>query len=795
MKPDGEEDQPVLTRMMWRDVRAAPAVTVTLITLIAISVLLAGAGAGLLTAVAGAGDRLLETARSPHVVQMHTGAIDAAALEQWAAAHGDVLAHQQLELLTLEPHHLVLAGQIQTDNIQQNSLMVPATERDLLLTLAGEPLVSVEPGMIWLPVYYQLEHEIRVGDPVVILDGTGTVAELTVAGFHRDAIMNTALASSKRLAVHPDDFDHIQSATGRSEHLIEFWLNDGATAGSFTADYLASGLPSDGPTVDRDTFRILTMIGEGLVAGIVILAAVLLLVVGLVCLRLALLTALRREMREIGVLKAIGAPERSIRAMVFGRYLVIAGVAGLLGLLGAWLLVPVLSGPLTAYVGPTGTPATALAPVAVTVALVGLVAWFTWGILRRVTRISAVTALAGEAAARSGRTPRLSLHRSRWMPVGIRGGLIEAVQGWRNSALLATVFVVTCFIIVVPFSAAATIQSSDFVRYMGIPATDLRVELPGELTTAQLEDRIVDLHRSPEVAQVVAHTAVRAEATSADGTPVSLFLEVGDHHTVSLHYAEGRAPVAEDEIALSLMALAETGLSVGQELQLRIGDTVQQTRIVGAYQDITNGGRTGRATLSTEDAAGLWHVLGVVLHDGVDPAVAVDIVAAAVPEGRVGVVDTYRSQTLGPLGERIDVASGLAVGVALLLAVLITVMTTRLVMASDAGQIAIRRALGTPFASLRAHYVTRPLVALMVAVPVGVLAAATAGQSLFNLLFEGLYGGFEMLGRGTSRIEFLSTPLLTGLALPLLLTIVVAGATLAACRDVTTLNISKVVAP
>lgn len=787
----------MLLGMAWRDALRNPTSTISLIVLMALSVLLATASAGLLTAVGGASDRLLEQANSPHVVQMHAGVFDEGEIAQWAEARQDVTAHQTLRLLTLDGDQLLLDGRPQTENIQQNSLMVPASERDLLLTLDGAPLTEVEPGTIWLPVFYALEDDLAIGDAVVVTGGEGFSAEFVVAGFHRDPIMNTAIASSKRLAISEQDFAQAAEHTGTPESLIEFWLTDLSQAAAFSADYIEAGMPSRGPTVDRTTFRLLTMIGEGLDAGVVILASVLLLVVGLLCLRLTVLTSLQRDMREIGVMKAVGLPRRAIRRVYLGKYAVIGGAACLLGLIGGMSLLPVMTASLTAYMGPAQGLAVWIVPVLTALVIFALVVLFILVLLRRLKRITAVEALHVDAgSSQRRRTPPLPLHRSRIAPVSMRLGLIGLVRRWRTSGLLSTVFAVAIFIVVVPLSAAMTISSPTFTSYMGIAETDLRVDVPGEGESDDqaLTEAVAVLDGEPAVDEVVAHTAVRAETNDAEGSPISVFVENGDHTRLPISYAEGRAPSAADEIAVSLVTLVETESAIGDIIELRTGESVSEVQIVGAYQDITNGGRTARAMLPTEDAEVVWRSMGVVLAEGADVEAVAEQLSSLLPKGRISPVDAYRAQTLGPVAEGIGNTALLAAGVALALAALVTVMVVRLILASDAGQIAIARAVGVPDRSLRIQYAVQVLAALAVALPVGVLAVGTLGQGMFNMLFEGLYGGLELVGQGTSRIEFLSDPLVTYLGLPGIFAAVVAVAAAAACYDIKAMEIRTVVA-
>lgn len=789
----------MLARMVWRDVRSRPLETAALVVLVAVSVLLATVSAGLLQAVSGAADRLLDRAGAPDVVQMHTGSVDPDAISAWAADRQDTVAQQTVELLTLDGDRVSFAGEPQTGNVQQNSLVVLPTSRDLLLTPDGAPLTHVDPGTVWLPVHYAIEDGLVAGDTVTVTGPDGFARDLRVAGFHRDALMNTAIASSKRLAVSSADFAAIAAHTGTVEYLIEFWLHDPTGTGAFTADYLASGLPSAGPTMDRASFRLLTVIGEGLNAGVVILAAALLLVAGLLCLRLSLVTALRRERRELGVLRAIGVPARSVGAMQLSKYGAIGLVACAAGLAGGLALLPVMSRPLTAYAG-EGDPAAWAAPVATAGAMFALVLAFVVVVLRRVGRISVVRALrADEGNPRlhgprlSLRGPRLSLHGARRTPLGMRMGLIGAIRGWRTQGLLAVVFAVTTFVVVVPLSAAMTLGSASFIAYMGVPPSDLRVDIAAD-DPAAVAAVTTALAGDPAVEQFVAHTSVRAEVPDTAGLPVSVLLEDGDHTSLPLAYAEGRAPTAGDEVALSLVALSRTGRAVGDTVVVRTSATDRALRIVGAYQDITNGGSTGRTLLPADTADPVGHTFAIDLAAGADPDRTRDRLIAAEPGARVAVVDEYRAQTLGPVIDRIGTTAWVAATAATALAALVTLMTTRMVLAADGGQIAIQRALGTPDASVRGQYVTSVLTALAIGVPLGVLASGTAGEGLFNLLFEGLYGGLAMVGQGTSRIEFVTVPLITHLALPLALALVVAAATLVACRDVTDLGIRKVVA-
>jgi putative ABC transport system permease protein len=243
--------------------------------------------------------------------------------------------HQTQLMLGIDGAELTFDGEAQTTSIQQNSLVVPNTERDLLLDLDDQPITEVAPGTIVLPVYYEGRDGLAVGDPVRITAPDGFVKEFTIAGFARDSIMNPAISSSKRLAVAPERPRGGPRTHREVEQLIEFWLHDpGTQSAAFQKAYLDADMPQGGQMVDSATFQLLTMIGDGIVAAVVILVSVLLLVVAALCLRFSFLTAVEQDYREIGVLKAIGVSPRDVRRIYLTKYTLLATVATALGLLG-----------------------------------------------------------------------------------------------------------------------------------------------------------------------------------------------------------------------------------------------------------------------------------------------------------------------------------------------------------------------------------------------------------------------------------------------------------------------------
>ncbi|GAA1750985.1 hypothetical protein GCM10009767_07470 [Kocuria aegyptia] len=779
-------------RMIARDFTRNRNVGVVLIVLMMLSVVLATASAGILVRLTGASNSLMSQAEAPHVVQLHAGAYDPEQVERWAAERPEVAHHQAMLMLGIDGANLFFDGAPQTANIQQNSLVVPNQERDLLLDLENQPITDVDPGTIVLPVIYQVEEGLEVGDPVEITTADGFAKEFTIAGFARDSIMNPAITSSKRLAVAASDLEEVRAHTGQVEHLVEFWLHDpDVQTAAFEKAYLDSGMPKAGQMVDSAIFRMFTMIGDGMVAAVVILVSLLLLVVALLCLRFSFLTAAEQDYREIGVLKAIGVASRDVKKIYLTKYAVLAGTAAVLGLLGGWALAPLLSRNITRYMGSTTSVWNWIVPLLAAVVVLAVLVLFVLVLLRRFNGISAVTALSAGTTGPRSTAARLRLHRSR-MPVHLRLGVMDVIGRWPTYVLLFFVFAVSTFITIVPVNAATTVTAPGFINYMGIGKVDLRIDLDyvDPATPGQFSRIVEELGADPDVAEIAPMVTTRNDTVDQDGNATSLYLENGDHTRLPLTYTEGRAPTDPSEIALSLLALNEAGRAVGEALPVEVGGQVRELTVVGSYQDVTRGGKTAKAVLPTEGNEVMWYMIGVDLAPGVDPAGKAPAYTAQLAPARVADIEQWRSQTLGPIAGQIALTAAVSAVVAVVLAMLMTALFTRMLIARDAGQIAIQRAVGADDAGLRRQYLTRILLVLVLGVVVGTVAANSVGEQMFNLMFEGMFGGLEALGQGTSRIDFAVNPVLAYLVLPVALLAAVTGATAASSRSIVHADIS-----
>lgn len=786
--------------MLWQmargKLREERAVMTTLAGLILLSVLLACAGTGLITRLVGSGDSLLARADAPHLAQLTSGHVDAGAIDAFSGERPEVTAHQVMPMLGIPGSQLLFDGEDQSGSVQENALVVPSTARDLLLDLEDRPLTDVAPGTIWLPLLYQ-DSGLAVGSSVTVTAPDGFRRELTVAGFLRDSTMGPAIAGSKRLAVSDEDLAEIAQHAGTWESLIGFWVEDPARdLSALRSAYQQAGLPASGPSVDRSGFMLFTVFADGLVAAIVLLAAAMVLAVAMLTLRLALRTVLARDRREIAVMSAIGISARDVRRLHLLVHGSIAAGAAAAGLVGGLLLERALSAGLTRFLGETGGTWPVLLPALVASAVVLAVLAMVAAQLRRLRRVPPLDVLrgtdSGGAAERPGPVP---LHRLP-LPVGPSLGLLSMLRRGGSAPLLITVFAVCALLVMVPSSISTTMASPQFSSYFGLGAAKVRLDLAhtDEDSAEEFETARRALEQHPQVEASTALVTTRHLVSTVEGEQLELAVSHGDRTATPSTYAEGRAPRGEGEIALSLLSLAESGLEVGDELPIQLAGDWSTLEIVGSYQDLTNGGRGAQAMLPTEGEHISGYVLGAVLTPGTDVTSLTQDLSAQLPYAEISDAEQFRTQLLGSVGERIQVVAVLAALTAMALAALLAAMVTRLWLATDRTALAVQHALGASALTLHAPYLTRMLLCLLLGIAAGGALSLTAGQGLFNVLIEGMFGGMEHLFQGTSRLDLVTDPWLTGIVLPVLLGAVAALTTLWTARRLRTSDVRTLTA-
>ena len=767
----------MLTRLLKADLARGTVVAATLTALIALASMLMSAGTSLVVDSLAATSRLSTQAKLPDLVQMHAGTVDSETIDQWAATRSDIADHEVIKTLPVPRQELTINGRNQSESYNEPAFVTSPKRLDLLLDDQGNP-VDPKPGEVVLPIHYRAIEAANVGDTVTVTAG-GRTTTLKVVGFARDAQMNAAMIPSKRLVISSEDFSTLEQQIAEPEYLIEFILADGARPGSVINSYKEeAGLPSNGQDLSASMIELANSLNTMLIVAVALVVAIVLAVVAMLALRYTVLAAIESDLAQIAVLKAIGAPHSRIRSLYVIKYLALSAVGATVGYAAGQPLATKLEVPTTLYLGtPPRTVWSVGIPILAVLVLAAVIVGFTWLSLRRIGRISAIEAL------RSGTSASLRPRRQRWRLSGVRRLPVQVWLGARealrpSNALLLGVLALCTFTMVLPTNVSTTLSNPQVATYLGVGQADLRIDVRTGVQDLATVEKEID--SDPRVTR---HTTVLRRSykmSTSRGGWEPVIIDIGNHGAFPMKYISGHRPTTDDEVSLSYSQAKATGAKEGSTVTVQTADGDKDLTVTGVYQDITNNGKTAKATFD-DGAPALWQIVYADAHSTKQASSLAKQLSGEYPGIQAISMNQYAAQFFGATGSQVRVVTTLACAIALGLSFLITVLFTVLIVSRERPQIGVLMALGCTRRAVAGQYLIRFGLLALVGTALGLLGASALGSPAI---------GTVMASRGAPDLQLLPNWWLVGLVLPGTLLATVVGAVALALRRLRTMPLT-----
>jgi putative ABC transport system permease protein len=757
--------------MLINDFKRHKSIHLVILFFIMLSALLMSNGVNLIIELSNALDAFFEKAETPHFVQMHSGELDQDQIDLWSKANSLVQKQQTAEMLSIQADNLFWgkSRQVLQNNVMDISFVTQNQQFDFLLNLKNQP-IDIEPGKIAVPLYFKNKFAVELGDPL-FLQKDNFSKEFVVGSFVRDSQMNPAIIHSKRFLIHQADYQLLANYFSDREYLIEFRLNSPDSLAAFQQQYQNSGLPQTGPAVDINLFKILNSISDGVVAGIIIIVSLLIMLIAILCLRFVILSSLEEDYREIGVMKAIGIPLKQIKKIYLYKYLYITYLAIIIGFIISIFSGKILSSNILVNVGasPKTTADWLIAFLAANL-IVPIIYLSLRLILGKFRQITAVEALSSAQRGNSLRIIKsLSLRRNKVWNLNIFLGLRDIFQQFKLYWILLIIFIFSTFIILVPITFHTTLASQDFITYLGIGKSDIRLDLR---QAAEAKTRFGELkeiiQHDAEIKDFAYFVTSQYSMIMQDGTQENITIETGDFSKFPLNYLSGAAPDKKNEIALSYTNATELDKKIGDNLKIIIASQEKVLTICGIYQDITNGGKTAKALLDYDLDNSLWYTIMLKLRQPHNIEKKIAEYSSRFEAVRVTDIENYLQETLGNTIRDISKAAFVAFFAGLFIAFCITLLFLKMIISKEINSIALQISLGFDLKSISRQYLAKTLGLLGFGIFLGAVLSNTLGEKLVSF-----FSAFI----GAPQISFIQNPLLSYLAVPLVLIITIYLAT------------------
>lgn len=776
-------------KLLKMDMKRNKVVVGTLFAFIMLAALLISGASSIIMSLSGSTAKLLEATSSSHYSQLHSGELDVEVVTAFAKKHKDLIKETQIvNLLNINGSNLYLGKDAvsEADSVMDNSFVKQNKHFDFILDTKNQP-VKLKNGEVTVPLYHMQKYDLKIGDTISVKSANYN-QDFVIKAFTRDSIMNPSIINSKRFLITDYDWEAMHQKIGEIEYMIEFQVHDLEQVSELEKLYqMDAQMPKKGSLMTHSLVQDINSISDGITAAVIILIALLFMLIALLCLRFTLISTIEEDYREIGVMKALGIPDKGIRKLYMTKYFIVVLSACIVGYVLSLLTKDIFIANITLYMGGTDqTLLTALVPL-LGVLLIGLIVMLSCRIVLR--RFKKITAVEGLNASLSGSdrfgSKQLTLSRSFLPNVNIFLGLKDVLGRIWVYGLLGFVFIICTFIMIVPINLLNTLNSPAFLSNMGAGNSQLRIDLQHSTDIQERYDEVMNyLAKDPEVAKYTPLSSVGYEVENADGDYETMNIEVGDFSVFPLDFASGHAPKTKNEIALSSLNAEELNKAIGDTVNVLLKDGRKvPLKVCGIYPDVTKGGKTAKAILPFEVKDIAWLTINLDVKSNVALDKKISEYSEAFYPARITDLNEYLYQTLGSIIDQLKMVTVAATILSLGVASLITILFFKMLITKELRQITIMRSLGFTLKQIRIQYMTRALLILSISVVIGMLLSNLLGGSLAGFIIPGI-----------SNMTLAVNPFISYLLCPLGLVAVVTGSIIISTQTIKTASDLKAIA-
>lgn len=568
-----------------------------------------------------------------------------------------------------------------------------------------QPVTEVKSGEIYMTAEIMNRFDLEVGDSLSIQDREEKET-FRIAGITKDALFGSSMMGQTRCLMNHNDFEKVKK--GKEIYSYGMYGVYEEDIESFESQYIAEGINS---VFNEKRNIIQTMyIMDMVIAGVLLIVSVCLIIIFLVILRFTIVYTVQEEIREIGVMKAIGIKNGRIRGLYAAKYFVIALVGGIFGLfLGIPFGEMMMSNASQNIM--LDNRSNHFINLISTIVTLGLVLLITYGITRKINRFTPVVAIRrGSTGERFKRKAVLRLGRGHMKPVFFMA-MNDILCSMRKHAILILAFTLGNLLIIIPANTANTLKSDQLITWFSAVESDWYVDFDSILDNKIGNEQDVDTMLSEE-----------KERIRSEGIPVNVHMEClfkvnasrGDKKCKSLAfqgrgdvtaseytYLEGTSPRMTNEVAISHVIADKINADIGDTITIGLGEKEKKYIVTALFQTMNNMGEGIRfSERETLDYSYLMGNFAAQIRYEDDPdeeererrknvikGIYQDV--AAVYSG-----GEYIDSMLGGLSGDIDNITYLILLVVFCINILVTVLMMKTFITKERGEIGMLKAIG-----------------------------------------------------------------------------------------------------
>lgn len=713
--------------------------------------------------VAMALDRYFEIANVPDYWYATSYEEEAGRVEEFARDNGYELCVS--EMVQVDPRSINVQG----ERFEYSSSVVLAQIGDTkVFDGNGQEITRVNDGEIYISaeIFHSVQNDFHIGGKIEITS-EGKTKEFTLKGFTKDALFGSSMMGMTRFLVSDNDRHFFESETCTKFYSLLVYTSDDAFTEKFEALNVKTMM-----SVDRAGMKMMYIM-DMLIAAIVLIVSICLILISMVILQFTISFTVSEEFREIGVMKAIGIPNRKIRGLYILKYFAISVVGAILGLTLSFPFGNLLIQSVSNNIIISGQNKTFL-NVICAVGTAAVVVWFCYLCTHKIKKFSPIAAIRnGEMGERYQRKGLLRLGKSHLTPAAFLA-VNDVLSSVRRYLSMILIFTLGLLLVIIPVNSINTLQSDKLLPLFNMADCDLVISQELLFSANGTNEEMID-KKQEEVKETLLSHGIRADVFQeimfrfyilhGDKKMSSLaFKGKGEVRADEYTYLEGTPPENDGEVAITYLVADKIGAQIGDKVKIDMGGEVREYRVTAINQSMNNFGE-GIRFYEGDDvdynyAAGSF---GIQIRyrdnpDGETLRERKKLLKRVFDETDVYEAGEYISYMIGDVAGQLEGVKSLILGIILCINILVAVLMVKSFITKEKGEIAMLKALGFGNACLVAWQSMRIGMVLLISIVIGTLISTP----LSKLTIEPI---FHMMG--AYSIEFDVVPLEVYVVYPL----------------------------
>ncbi len=596
-------------------------------------------------------------------------------------------------------------------------IVIPVREMKLgYFDKNNNKITSVEKGKFCANNHLTENNDLKPGEKVTFKHN-GSELELEYAGSFKDIIFGSTLTANDRLIMSDEDYDVLFGDTIETGWNICYVDTTDVKA----VEKAAAGAEGMVFSGSKDMLTVAFTVNL-LIAYILLAASVGLVLVSLAILRFTIKFTIAEEFREIGVMKAVGIDNVSIRKIYLTKYLGISLIGSAIGFavsipFGKMMLASVTE---IIYLGNTNG---LLAGAIFSGLIVVVILLFCYGCTSKIKKLSPIDAVrSGQTGERFGKRSPMHLGRSRLSATGFLA-VNDIISAPRQYGMMTAIFTLCLIVYTVVANLSYTMGSSKMIKYIGAVEGDAfftsfdskeakeadKVQYGGEVFSDKLESDLAANGMPADCYYGYMLTLGTEHGEKKESVRYFIYRNISmDEYTVD----EGSVPQAADEIVLTRKMTDELGVEIGDHVSLETADGMREMLVTGTISTLTNTGRAGLLYNDFEfkpaDSQGGMGIMIRFKDDLTQEQIDKNVkkIREMYDTEQVYNSADFAKMAMG-VGSALDAVKYLLLTITGIIVVLLTVLIERSFISKEKSEIALMKAVGATNGSIIAQHTLR----------------------------------------------------------------------------------------